>query len=318
MESNSTPQTLLEAVRYFSDPDTCLNFVAELRWPDGPACPKCQGKELSFLSTRRLWKCKACKKQFSVKVGTIFEDSALGLDKWLAAIWLIANAKNGISSWELHRAIGITQKSAWHMLHRIRLAMQTGSFAKLRGDVESDETFIGGKSKFMHASKRAGRIQGRGPVGKTVVQGMLERGGQVHVKVVADQRKGTLQDNVREHVLPGSSVFTDTLRSYEGLDDAYVHGMVDHSAGQYVDGKVHTNGLENFWSLVKRCLKGTYVAVAPWHLFRYLDEEAFRFNHRGGKDGDKEDGKRFLTVLSRIFGRRLTYRGLIGKLATAG
>jgi len=304
------PRTLLEAIRYFSDPDTCLKFVAELRWPDGPACPDCQSKEVTFLSTRRLWKCKACKRQFSVKVGTIFEDSALGLDKWLAAIWLIVNAKNGISSCEIHRAIGITQKSAWHMLHRVRLAMQAGNFEKpLSGDVESDETFIGGKSKFMHAGKRAERIRGRGTVGKTVVQGLLERGGEVRVNVVPNQKKGTLQGNVRKNVLPGAFVFTDTLRSYVGLSPQYVHGMVDHSAGQYVDGKVHTNGMENFWSLVKRCLKGTYVAVAPWHLFRYLDEEAFRFNERLGNDWE-----RFWTAVSRIAGRRLTYKALTDNL----
>jgi transposase-like protein len=245
MEPASHPRTLLEAIRYFSDPDTCLKFVAELRWPHGPVCPDCQCQELSFLSTRRLWKCKACKRQFSVKVGTIFEDSALGLDKWLAAIWLIANAKNGISSWELHRAIGITQKSAWHMLHRIRLAMQTGTFERqLDGEVESDETFIGGKSKFMHASKRAERIHGRGGMDKTVVHGILERGGEVRVQVVPNYKKGTIQENVRKHVAPGAHVFTDTLRSYRGLSPQYVHGMVDHSSGVYVDGKVHTNGLE--------------------------------------------------------------------------
>jgi len=306
MENNTHPQTLLEAIRHFSDLDTCLKFVAELRWPHGPECPDCHGQEVSFLSTRRLWKCKACKRQFSVKVGTIFEDSPLKLDKWLAAIWLIANAKNGISSYEIHRALGVTQKSAWFMLHRIRLAMQTGTFLKLDGEVESDETFIGGKSKFMHASKRAERIHGRGTVGKTIVQGFLERGGKVVTHVVPDQKKGTLQGNVRKHVMPGAFVFTDTLRSYMGLSPQYVHGMVDHSSGEYVRDRVHTNGMENFWSLVKRCLKGTYVAVAPWHLFRYLDEEAFRFNERHGKDWN-----RFVSVLGSIVGKRLTYKALI-------
>src|SRR3984893_9366100 len=190
--SKRRPSTLIEAIRYFSDLDVCIDFVAKLRWADGPVCPRCGSVEHSYISTRRLWKCKGCKKQFSIKVGTIFEDSPLGLDKWLAAIWLIANAKNGISSWELHRAIGVTQKSAWHMLHRIRLAMQTGTFDKLSGEVEADETFIGGKAKFMHSAKRAERIQGRGTVGKTVVQGLLERGGQVRVSVVPNQKKGTL------------------------------------------------------------------------------------------------------------------------------
>jgi transposase-like protein len=309
-----TPQTLMEAIRYFADPKICLDFVASLRWPDGkPTCPECSGQEVSFISTRSLWKCKGCKKQFSVKVGTIFEDSALSLDKWLAAVWLIANAKNGISSYEIGRSLGITQKSAWHMLHRIRLAMQTGTFERqLDGEVEADETFIGGKAKFMHKSKRAERILGRGTVGKTVVQGVLERGGEVRVSVVPNQKKGTLQETVKKHVAPGASVFTDTLRSYDGLDKQYAHATVDHSAGQYVDGKVHTNGMENFWSLVKRCLKGTYIAVAAWHLYRYLDEEAFRFNERLGNDAE-----RFVTVMKQIAGKRLTYRECAGELGSA-
>lgn len=307
---NNLPQTLLEAVKYFADPDVCLKFTAELRWPNGPVCPRCQAAEPSFISTRRVWKCKACKKQFSVKVGTIFEDSPLPLEKWLAAVWLIASAKNGISSHEIHRALGVTQKSAWFMLHRIRLAMQTGTFNRqLSGDVESDETFIGGKAKFMHAAKRDERIHGRGTVGKTVVQGILERGGEVRVEVVPDQKKGTLQGNIHKHVAPGASISTDALRSYVGLSTNYIHGMVDHAAGQYVNGKIHTNGLENFWALVKRCLKGTYVAVAPWHLYRYLDEETWRFNARHGKDG-----ARFVRVLGRIVGKRLTYKELTGKL----
>lgn len=321
MDSNTTqpiPTTLLEAIRYFSDPEICIQFVAKLRWPDGPACPKCQGKQHSYLSTRRVWKCKGCKKQFSVKLGTIFEDSPIGLDKWLAAVWMIANCKNGISSWEIHPALGITQKSAWFVLHRVRLAMQTGTFEKVSGEVESDETFIGGKAKFMHTARREKVIKGRGTVGKTVVHGILERGdddkaSQVRVSVVEDQKKGTLQEKVREQVEPGSSVFTDTLRSYMGLDADYVHGMVDHSAGIYVNGRVHTNGMENFWSLLKRALKGTYVAVAPWHLFRYLDEQAFRFNERKGKDAN-----RFAKALATIVGKRLTYAELTGRLEPEG
>jgi transposase-like protein len=313
------PTTLIEAIRYFSDPKICRDFVASLRWPDGkPTCPKCQGQEVSFLSTRGLWKCKACKKQFSVKVGTIFEDSALGLDKWLAAIWLVANAKNGISSHELGRSLGVTQKSAWHMLHRIRLAMQTGTFKKIRGTAEADETFVGGKAKFMHKKQREQRIHGRGTVGKTVVQGILQRDtdtqiSQVCVHVVPDQKKHTLEANVRAHVAKGAEVFTDTLRSYEGLDGDFVHDVVDHSAGEYTKGKVHTNGMENFWSLTKRMLKGTYVAVAPWHLFRYLDEEVFRFNRR-----DLNDAGRFSRVVAKIVGKRLTYQEAAGTVAAVG
>jgi transposase-like protein len=308
MENNNVPQTLQDAIRHFSNPDVCLKFVAELRWPNGPHCPRCQSKELSFLSTRRLWKCKECKKQFSVKVGTIFEDSPLGLDKWLAAIWMIANCKNGISSWELHRALGITQKSAWFVLHRVRLAMQTGTFEKLKGEVEADETFIGGRARFMHKSKR-NKLRGTGPMDKVAVMGLLQRRGKVRTKVVPNIKRLNVQGEVRANVESGSEVFTDALRSYSGLDSDYVHQVIYH-AEAYAKGKVHTNGMENFWSLLKRMIKGTYVHVAPFHLFRYLDEESMRFNERGGNDAE-----RFLTVLSRIAGRRLTYAGLTGKLS---
>ncbi len=318
MENNITTQTLLEAIRYFSDAKVCLEFVAGLRWPDGkPTCPRCASQETSFISTRSLWKCKGCKKQFSVKVGTIFEDSPLGLDKWLAAIWMVANCKNGISSYEVHRALGITQKSAWHMLHRIRLAMHTGTFEKLKGEVEADETFIGGRARNMHETKRAARIHGRGAVGKSVVMGLLERRGKVRTKVVKDTKKRTVQAEVRANVEPGSEVFTDALRSYDGLAPEYAHQVIDH-AEAYAKGKVHTNGLENFWSLLKRMVKGTYVSVMPWHLFRYLDEEAFRYNERKKEyDEPKKDGERFIDVVKGIAGRRLTYAKLTGKPAIA-
>jgi transposase-like protein len=309
-----TPKTLQEAIRFFSDPDTCIQFMTPLRWPNGIKCPNCGSTEHSYLKTRRVWKCraKACRKQFSIKVGTIMEDSPLGLDKWLAAIWLIANAKNGISSWEVHRALGITQKSAWFLLHRIRLAMQTGTFHKLSGEVEVDETFIGGKARNMHADKRAEKIHGRGACGKAVVIGILERGKEVRTKVIPNTKKKTVQAEVREHVEPGSLVCTDALKSYEGLSTAYIHEAVDHAV-EYVRGNVHTNGLENYWSLLKRCIRGTYVSVEPFHLFRYLDEEAFRFNERKRPDETiKTDSERFVQVLGMIAGKRLTYAHLTG------
>lgn len=241
------------------------------------------------------------------------EDSALGLDKWLCAIWLVANAKNGISSYEVHRSLGVTQKTAWFLLQRIRLAMRTGTFEKMKGDVEIDETYIGGKARNMHASKRKEKIQGRGVVGKTIVMGLLERdtqgkGSQVRATVVQDTKKETLQTQVREHVESGSNIHTDTNASYKGLSEQYYHEAVCHEANEYVRGTVTTNGLENFWALFKRCIKGTYIAVEPFHLFRYLDEETFRFNERKGKDRD-----RFETVASRLAGKRLTYAGLTGK-----
>jgi transposase-like protein len=303
-----SPTTLLEAVCYFSDLDVANEFLAQLRWPDGPICPRCASVEYSYISTRRLWKCKACKKQYSVKVGTIFEDSALGLDKWLPAVWLIANSKNGISSHELGRALGTTQKSAWFMLHRIRLAMQTGTFGKLSGEVEVDETYIGGKARNMHKHDRKQRIKGRGMGGKTSVAGVLERGGEVRTMILEDTKRPTLEAHVQKHVVAGSAVFTDEFKSYKDLRGlGYEHETIDH-AEKYVDGRVHTNGMENFWSLLKRGLHGTYISVQPFHLFRYLDERTFTFNMR-----DLTDLGRFTAVLSATSGRRLTYAQLIGK-----
>lgn len=307
MTKKALPTNLLEAVRYFSDLDICTEFVANLRWPDGPVCPRCGGLDHSYLTTRRLWKCKACKRQFSVKVGTIFEDSALGLDKWLPAVWLAANSKNGISSHELARATGTTQKSAWFMLHRIRLAMQDGSFSKLSGEVEVDETYIGGKARNMHKSERKRKITGTGGHNKAKVLGMIERGGTVRVRHVDHIDRATLHGFVRESVETGSDVFTDTHPLYSGLETDYAHETVDH-AEKYVDGRVHTNGMENFWALLKRGLHGTYISVEPFHLFRYLDERVFTFNMR-----DLTDLGRFTAVLQNVTGRRVTWFELTGK-----
>lgn len=307
-----TPKTLQEAIKHYSDPDVCLEAIVTLRWPDGVTCPYCGSQEVGFVQTRRIWNCKnkACRKQFSVKVGTIFEDSPLGLDKWLTAMWLIANAKNGISSYEVHRAIGVTQKTAWFMLHRVRFALQRGSFQKLSGEVEADETLIGGKLRNMHPDRKA-MAKGRTNDGKVIVMGLLERKGSVRTKVIADAKKATLQAEVKKHVAEGSALFTDALASYEGLSDTFVHEVINH-AECYVKGNIHTNCIENFWSLFKRCIKGTYVSVEPWHLFRYLDEEEFRFNERKATDGE-----RFTNALSGIAGKRLTYKALIGEGETA-
>jgi len=302
------PQTLQETVLYFSDKETCTTFMAQIRWPEGVACPMCEGKEVSYLSTRFMWKCKACKKQFSVKVGSIMEDSPIGLDKWLAAMWLIANAKNGISSYEVHRALDITQKSAWFLLHRIRLAMQTGSFeTKMGGQVEADETYIGGLARNMHRDKRDKKINGTGGAGKVAVMGLLERDGKVRAKVIADATQATLHSEVRENVEAGAELFTDGWKGYSGLHADYIHQVIDH-AEKYVDGQIHTNGIENFWSLLKRGIKGTYVSVEPFHLFRYLDEQTFRFNNRKVKDAD-----RFLQVVKSVVGKRLTRDELTGQ-----
>jgi transposase-like protein len=311
VRTDSFPETLQEAVIYFKDPDNALSFMKAVRWPDGVVtCPRCGSDQNTFISTRRTWQCKACKKMFTVKLGTIMEDSPIGLDKWLAAMWMICNDKNGISSYEVHRALDITQKSAWFLMHRIRLAMQTQTFEKMSGQVEADETFIGGKARFMHKHRRQAKIRGRGPVGKMIVMGLLERhgeGSRVKAKVVARRDKRTLQREVRENVKPGSEVMTDELLSYSGLDVDYAHQVINH-AEAYVNGHVHTNGMENFWSLFKRAIGGTYVSVEPFHLFRYLDEQCFRFNNR-----KTNDQTRFLMTAVRIAGRRVSYKKLTGK-----
>lgn len=309
------PRTLQQAIIYFSNPDNCLNFMIERRWPNGVHCPTCASKDVRFISTRRMWECKNAhpRKQFSAKVGTIFEDSPIGLDKWLTAMWMLANCKNGISSYEVGRALGVTQKSAWFMMHRIRLAMQSKSFVKLGGEgkaVEVDETFIGGKARNMHVDKRERRITGTGGKDKTVVMGMLERGGEVRLAVVPNRRKRAIQEQVKNDIAAGSALYSDALQSYDGLSQDYAHKVIDH-AEKYVDGQVHTNGLENFWSLLKRGIRGTYVSIEPFHLFRYLDEQAFRYNNRSKP---MDDGDRFVALASHVLGKRLTYAELTGKV----
>jgi transposase-like protein len=309
-----SPRTLQQAILFFSDYANCHRAVSEIRWPDGVVrCPHCGSDRVTYLQNARVWKCyaKHPKAKFSLKVGTIFEDSPIPLQKWLPALWLLTNCKNGVSSYELARALGVTQKTAWFMLSRLRLALQAKTGGKMSGHVEVDETFIGGKARNMHRSKRDRVIRGTGGMGKVAVMGLLSRHGKdghstVRVSVVENRRKAALQATVRDNVRRGSNVYTDELLSYDGLSSDYVHNVIIH-AEQYVDGQVHTNGMENFWSLLKRALKGTYVSVEPFHLFRYLDEQAFRFNAR-----KSNDASRFISALKGILGKRLTYTALTG------
>ncbi len=313
------PQTLLQAVRYFADPAVCRKTLADVRWPKGVTCPHCGSKEVTWLANAQLWKCRAKhpRQKFSVKVGTIFEDSPIALDKWLPVLWMLVNCKNGISSLEVMRDCGVTQKTAWFMLHRLRLAMQSGSVVKLGGGgsekpVEVDETWIGGAARSMNAKQRA-RHRGKGKMGpyavsgKAIVLGMLERGGKVVTKVVRDRQRGALLPEVVKHVRPKSEVHTDEWPAYDGLVRATHDRKVINHTVAYVDGHIHTNGIENFWSLLKRTIRGTYVSVEPFHLFRYLDEQSFRFNERKGTDAS-----RFREALSMVAGKRLTYEQLIG------
>jgi transposase-like protein len=319
-EKSAFPTTLVEAIRYFADSEVAHDFVVTMRWPNGVRCPRCGSEHVSFTAGRRIWTCKDCRKkqpkncQFSVRVGTIMEDSPIGIDKWLVSMWLILSAKNGISSYELSKAVGVTQKSAWFLAHRIRLAFHNGSIEKMKGQVEADETYIGAKARNMHRNKRRANMYGQ--VMKTAVLGLLERNtsekpSRVRLKVVERVRKYDLDPEVRKQIEKGAEVFTDKLRSYDNLADEYIHQVIDH-AECYAKGHVHTNGLENFWSLLKRSIKGTYVNVEPFHLFRYLDEQALRFNERKATDSE-----RFLAVVPSMAGRRLTYKGLTGNVATS-
>ena len=317
------PKTLTQAIQYFTDADNCLNYLSARRWLDGKvACPTCGRTDVSFIPSRRLWQCKTRhpKAQFSIKTGTILEDSALGLDKWLPVMWLVANCKNGVSSWEIHRALGVTQKTAWFMLHRIRLGMQNnptfGSMTKIGGpdsEVEIDETFVGGKKRFMHKDKALRYEQKGGAQGKAIVMGMLDRTArQMRAQVVPNVQRDTLQAEVLANVKYGTKVYTDDAVAYDKLHSRYVHEVVNKTE-TYVRGRVHANGMENFWSLLKRGLNGTYVAVEPFHLSRYVDEQIFRYNNRATKDNPLNDADRFSLLCTQIVGKRLTYAELTAK-----
>jgi transposase-like protein len=324
------PKTLQEAIQYFADPNNCIDYLANRRWKDSvPECPTCGSREVSFMPSRRVWQCKTRhpKCQFSIKVGTIFEDSPIGLDKWLTAMWMMANCRNGVSSWEIHRTLGVTQKSAWFMLQRIRFAMQSSSSKKFGGpgnEVEADETFVGGRAKNMHASRRAMFKAARESanytgdanyINKTTVWGVLDREQRkVRATVVPKVNRESLQAAVLNQVEHGSKIYTDEASVYKSLPQEYTHEFVNHME-RYVNGQVHTNGLENFWSLTKRTLSGTYVAVEPFHLHRYLDEQMFRYNNRLDENGNKRtDAERFSLVVSQIIGKRLTYAEVTGKV----
>jgi transposase-like protein len=324
-----SPKTLLEAIQYFSDEQVCIDAVAAMRWADGPICPECETGDPYYLKTAKRWKCRECRIQFSVKRGTIFEDSPISLTKWLPAMWLLVNCKNGISSYEIARDLGVTQKSAWFMLHRLRLVVKAPDMgfkmgSNEGGEVEADETFIGGKAKNMHKSRKleiqrkhsempAWKATDRYP-GKTAVMGLLDRESrQVRAKVVPNIKRATLQGEIMKNVHRGSAIYTDEATAYQTLTEKdYIHETVNH-IDSYVRDRVHTNGLENFWALTKRSLGGTYIAVEPFHLDRYLDEQVFRFNNRATKDNPLDDSDRFLLALSQVANKRLTYAELTGK-----
>jgi len=318
------PQTLQDAICYFADPANCRDYLIRRLWSDGKMrCPRCRSNNVKFSEKYNRWQCASHheRRQFTLKTGTIFEDSPIGLDKWLTTLWMLVNCKNGVSSWEIHRTIGVTQKTAWFMLHRLRTILEreddgTKLGGTSGGEVEVDETFVGGKSRNMHRDKRA-RYAALGAIGgvtgKTAVQGILDRNQRkVRAEVVPDVKRETLQNAVLKNVKYGTAVYTDDAVAYDKLKWRYIHDVVNH-ANEYVKGRVHTNGLENFWSLLKRNLRGTYVAVEPFHLDRYVDEQVFRYNNRGSRNEKITDADRFSMAVSLLPGHRLTYSDLIGK-----
>jgi transposase-like protein len=314
-----SPKTLLEAIQFFSDEQICIDAVASMRWADGPVCPECEAANPYYLKTQKRWKCRECRIQFSVKVGTIFEDSPISLKKWLPALWLLCNCKNGISSYEIARDLGVTQKTAWFMLQRLRLVLKNGMMGKLDGGpIEIDETFVGGNLQNMHKDKKVRYQKRGGSHGKAAVMGMLDRETRkVRAKVIPSVKREVLQAEILEQIEKKSTVYTDGWVGYEGLAaKEFIHETVNH-VEEYVRGQIHTQGIENFWSPLKRGLKGTYVAVEPFHLDRYIDEQMFRYNNRATRDNPLTDADRFALALSQVANKRLTYAELTGKLERA-
>jgi transposase-like protein len=314
------PKTLQEAILTFASPDNCVAYMVERRWPNGVVCPTCGRTDAAWVAKRRVWQCKSrhAKRSFSAKVGTVMEDSPIGLDKWLLAMWMVANCKNGVSSWEMHRTIGVTQKTAWFLLHRIRLALDNIPASKIGandgGPVEVDETAVGPDPYKMHSDRRTKQRAAYGQKPKAIVMGMLDRDSrQVRAQMIPNVKRETLQNAILEQIEKGATVYTDGWTGYDQLAaQEYIHATVNH-ANEYVRGQIHTQGIENFWSLLKRTLRGTYVAVEPFHLDRYLGEQCFRFNNRHTKENPLNDADRFAIAVTQIVGKRLTYSQLTGK-----
>lgn len=302
-------KTLQQALVYFSNEENARKAAIELIWPDGITCSHCGSRKYHWIELQERWKCKLCHLPFSIKNKTLMENSHYPIGVWMSAIWMFASARNGVSAREISRTLGISRKAAWFLMHRIRTAMETGTFQKLSGTVEVDETYVGGKAKNMHKKKKEQMPKGRGAVGKAIVMGMRSRDGQVVTKVITDTKRKTLHGEIQNTVKKGSKVYTDSLPAYRRLGKkGYTHKSVDHSNGEYVRGKVHTNGIENVWSLFKRHMRGTYVSVSPKHLQRYADEQAFRHNVL-----KLTDNERVQKIIDGLIGKRLTFDELTGQ-----
>lgn len=303
---------MIEAVRQFADPQVAHDFFVQLRWPNGVACPRmgCGSAEVAYLAKQRRWYCNECKRQFTAKLGTIFEDSPIGFDKWLPAFWLIASNRNGISSHELGRALHVTQRTAWFMLQRIRLAMEDDAFDFLKGTVEADETYIGGKWENRSNRERMSRTsKSQWADSKTPVFGIVERKGRVRAWKVPNLTHKTLLPKLRASIHPDATLYTDSATLYTHINEFFLtHSSVNHTLREYVRGEVHTNNIESFWAVLKRTIGGTYTHVSPRHLDRYLAEQVFRFDERRNTDGP-----RFAKAAKGADGKRLTYKALTAK-----
>lgn len=293
---------VFDFLKLFPTEEACEKYIADARWPRGMFCPHCGNHRVYRLETQKRWKCGSCDKQFTVRTGSVLAESKVPLQKWLMAVWIMTSHPKGVSSIQMGKTLGVTQKTAWFLAHRIREAFTQGKGGLFTGVVEMDETYIGGKEKNKHESKKL--KAGRGAVGKTAVVGVKQRDGKLKSVVVKNTDKPTLHGIINRTIAPGATICTDEHRAYQGLLN-HKHMTVKHSVGQYVDGMASTNGIESFWALLKRGFMGVYHQMSPAHLYRYVNEYAFRHNNHE---------LTCIDTLKQVFynfnGKRVTYKDL--------